>query len=382
MPIYESDTITRDNLLALRKYNRCKECGGRLDVFLDRDKHLAFLACADYLRTHHEGIEREASRYETQGMQALTIKARRDILNKEFGEKTTSALAKYQGVTTLTKEDATTIINTIWPKAKEASPAEVYKAVMICYQYGLNPLMRHLFLVPFWNDDEKHYDYTCIMGIGSNRLIAARKHKWTFLDDTPRKGTKAEETKHFGEVSTERIRAVAKMRDIGTGAEVTAWGEWPTTKKDKKGGVVANEPKGVDKGNSMINMACLHAERKGLDMLYPADMPPSDIPVADEHFINGQYEVLPDEPPEAEPAKAKQEPPIEKTEADSEKQDVNLTELTFKNAGEMKAACLKHFKLQGSQVDKESSMYDLSDPGQRHKAWLEISAVYGKAPEK
>ncbi len=57
---------------------------------------------------------------------------------------------------------------------------------------------------------------------------------------------------------------------------------------------------------------------------------------------------------------------------------VDLATLEFKNAGEFKAACLKHFNLQSSQVDKEISMYDLGKPEQRKKAWLEIVAVYKK----
>lgn len=60
MPIYESESTTREDLFELRKKNLCQVCGGPLDVFLDSDSHRAFLACRDWPRTHHEGLMRGA----------------------------------------------------------------------------------------------------------------------------------------------------------------------------------------------------------------------------------------------------------------------------------------------------------------------------------
>jgi len=82
--------------------------------------------------------------------------------------------------------------------------------------------------------------------------------------------------------------------------------------------------------------------------------------------------------PEGEP-----QPPPEATRAKSgtveqETGHIDLATLEFKNAGEFKAAGLKYFNLQSSQIDKEVSMYDLSIPKQRKQAWLEIVAVYGE----
>jgi len=323
MPFYPPVTMGHVKLEQKRKSNACAVCGGWLNIFLDNDPaspHYgqAFIACNDWSRTRHEGIQRAASRYQQRGMETLTIEARRDILNKEFGENKTTALEKYQGVTSLAKPEAREILLTLWPNADKASPAEFYKAMLLCTQYGLNPLMRHLFLIPFYNTEKKRYEHVCVQGITSNRLIASRKHTWTFLDDTPRIGSEAEEIKHYGKVNPDILRVIVKMRDIDTGAEVTAWGEWPMWKTDKQGKRVPNEPKGVDKGNSMMNMGCIHAERKGLDMLYPADMPPSDIPVADEHFIDAESRVLPDEvsPPDAEIEEVGQEPPDEQIGTD------------------------------------------------------------------
>jgi len=322
-PIYESETRTREDLEKIRKANRCKVCGGWLNMFLDnfsedpQKRGKAFIACNDWPRTHHdEGIEKEATEYEKKGMEALNINTRRKIMDKEFGIETIRALAKYQGVVSLTKEGAREVITKLWPKAEEASPEEVFKAITICTQYGLNPLMGHLDLIPHWNSDKKRYDYVCVLEIKANRLIASRKHHWTFLDDTPRISTEEEEIKHYRKMNPDKLRAIAKMRDLLTGAEVTAWGEWPK-QKEKDGKKIPNEPKGIDKGNSMENMACIHAERKGLDMLYPADMPSSDIPVMDEDYIDSTARVIDEQTGEiTEPEPDSQAEPEKEAEPD------------------------------------------------------------------
>ena len=59
-PIYEDEKLTREELFELRKKNICSVCRGALDVFLDVDKGKAFLACSDWRRTQHQGIERVA----------------------------------------------------------------------------------------------------------------------------------------------------------------------------------------------------------------------------------------------------------------------------------------------------------------------------------
>jgi len=61
-----------------------------LNIFLDADKGLAYLACNT--DQSHEGIEREASRYETGGLLELNIPTRRQIMAREFGEEKTKAL--------------------------------------------------------------------------------------------------------------------------------------------------------------------------------------------------------------------------------------------------------------------------------------------------
>ncbi len=116
------------------------------------------------------------------------------MIMQEGLEREHTALQKYAGVTSLTQEEAKEIINTMWPDADKASHAEVFKAMKICQDYGLNPLMRHIYLIPF---DGK---YVTVMGIGANRLIASRRHIYSYIDDTPRIMSEAEQVKFFGKV--------------------------------------------------------------------------------------------------------------------------------------------------------------------------------------
>ncbi|GAI40130.1 unnamed protein product, partial [marine sediment metagenome] len=52
MPIYEEEgKLTREDLLNLRKTNKCKECGASLNVYLDPDSGKAFLACWHWHRS-------------------------------------------------------------------------------------------------------------------------------------------------------------------------------------------------------------------------------------------------------------------------------------------------------------------------------------------
>ncbi len=275
MPIYEDEATTREQLQELRKKNICSVCRRRLDVFMDFDRGKAYLACQDWKRTQHEGIMRVA---EPKGLETLNIATRREIVVEQLGKEKTTQLEKYEGVVSLTKVQAMEILRTIWPQAPEI---EVLKAGIICHQYGLNPLMKHIFLIPFKRRKEGKVigeDWAVVQGISSNRLIARRKHNYSYLDLTPRRMTEEEQEKINGEVDDSKIWAITKLKDMETSAEAMGVGSWP----------IDEMPYGVEKGNTRLNMACIRSEREGIDRLYPAEMP-QGVEVMEEKYIDAEY---------------------------------------------------------------------------------------------
>lgn len=200
---------------------------------------------------------------------------------EQLGEQKATALDKYAGVVSLTRVQAMEILKTIWPKAPEV---EVLKAAIICHQYGLNPLMKHIALIPFRKRREGKVvgeDWAVVQGISSNRLLARRRHDYSYLDLTPRRMLDEEQEKINGGIDDTRIWAITKLKDMATGAEAIGVGSWP---KDEI-------PYGTEKGNTKLNMACIRSERQALDRLYPADMP-QGIEVMEEKYIDAQFNLV------------------------------------------------------------------------------------------
>lgn len=300
MPIHETDTQDRKALEKKRKENVCAVCGEWLAIWLDNDG--AYLACHRHNINHHEGIMKPASKYQTQGISGMTIEARRNIMNQEYGESKTSALARYQGVTSLSKQDAMVILETIWPGAPSE---EKTRAALLCASYHLNPLMKHVYLIKFnkWNkahDKIIGEDWATVMGIGATRLLASRQGSFSYVDDTPRIMTEAEQKRTFGQSYPERLYVLVKLKDPKTGAEAPGYGWWPT--KDKA--------YGEEKGNTIFNMAAIRAERQALNRLRPGEMP-TDVEVMDENyleppkgdFVEGEGRIIEEEKPESAPQK-------------------------------------------------------------------------------
>lgn len=273
MPYY-LEIDDRQLLERLRLTNVCKECGGKLEALYDISKHLPYLQCR--VNPHHEGIEREASRYEKEGLASLNILTRREIMEKEYGEATTKALSKYIGVVSLTKPQAKEILVAVFP---EAPDQEITRAVMLCASYGLNPLMKHVFLIPF-NKGKPNESWATVIGIKAKRLLASRRGNYSYVDNTPRIMTEEEQRQVFGETYSDKIMVITKLKDPATGAEAPGYGAWP---KD-------TQPYGTDKGNSKFNMAAIRSESQALDRLRPGEMPVG-IEVAPEEFINAQYTI-------------------------------------------------------------------------------------------
>ena len=94
-------------------------------------------------------------------------------------------LAHYQGITALTTEDLTKIIATLWPGAPKV---EQQKAIMLCQQYRLNPLLNHIAIVEFKG---KH---VLIPEIKATRVIVTNNGGPYSYADGPRMMTKQEVT--------------------------------------------------------------------------------------------------------------------------------------------------------------------------------------------
>lgn len=270
--------FTREQLELLAEKNVCSICGARLEVFRKSfAENIYFLACHDWIRTHHDGeIEQPASRYQKEGVESFNIEKRRKILTEEHGNTKTKALAKYLGGGVISREGYEEIVNTLWG---EAPPAEKTKAILLCQAYKLNPLMKHLYLIPFNKKDRSGNiigkDWAVVMGIGATRLLAQRKHNFSYLDMTPRAASPEEVRKITGKpVDPNLIYGFAWIKDVNTGAE--AFGlRW--IKKSER-------VHGLDKGNSHLNLACIRAERQAIDRQYPGEMP-EGVDVVDERYM-------------------------------------------------------------------------------------------------
>ena len=206
---------------------------------------------------------------------------RRRQLEQQIGQEKTSKLMKYQGRVTLSHEEVEDIIATIWPRAIKEAPDVVKRAILICIQYRLNPLMKQLHLLPFKNKEESRkqgrdvYDWAIARGIQADRLLARRQGPFSYIENTPRKMTDEEQKQVYGKVDKENFHAIVKLRDPSTNAESTGYGHL----------AFKADVYGKEKGNTLENMAFIHAERQALDRLHPGDMP-EDVMVVDERFLN------------------------------------------------------------------------------------------------
>lgn len=319
-------------------------------------------------------------------------------MSKEYGEEAIKALIKYEGKGQLTELGAKEIVTTLWPGAPKL---EVYKAVNICVQYGLNPLMKHLFMIPF-NKGKTNETWVAVLGIQANRLIAHRSGDFSYIDDTPRIMSEAEQIKKYGSVDKSMIRAITKLRD-SKGNEAPGYGAWP----------IKDTPFGVDKGNSPHNMAFIRSERQAFDRLFAGKMP-ENIDVVDERFASSikaedalpnvdedTGEILEDKPVEGEVRElSDDEAAVEGSPAQAEEQAVKVASQTGKPEGDQNPplpktlpfktdpetvksitdlykSCHRDFNLQPADVLRElnkASSNDITEtPGDCYKR---ISAVY------
>lgn len=183
---------------------------------------------------------------------------------------------KYVGQATLQKVELREIVESMFPEAPEL---DKLRAIMLCASYGLNPLNKHVFLIPFKDKQTGDITWATVMGIKAKRLLASRRGPFSYMDGTPRVMTAEEKMAVFGEVHTDRLWVITKLRDPQSGAEAVGYGFW-----------AANETiRGENKGNSKFNMASIRSESQALDRLRPGEMP-QGIEAVDE-TIDAEYTV-------------------------------------------------------------------------------------------
>ena len=199
-------------------------------------------------------------------------------IEQQYGLDKARELAKYQGVTSLTRPQALEIMETLWPGAPAV---DKLAAAILCSSYGLNPLANHVFLIPFADRETGKDTWARVWGIKAKRLLATRQGPYSYLDMTPRLMTDEEQIKVWGAVDKANLCFMTWLQDMKTGARVYGYGTWPKEKKAK----------GTDKGNSQANMASIRSESQALDRLRPAEMP-SGFAVAEEGYIESEGKVI------------------------------------------------------------------------------------------
>lgn len=269
----------------------CSECKGKLNLAWGGsygiDSHV--IRCAD--NPYHTGIERPARiPLSALGLPFIsTPKERREEMAEEHGKSAMTKLAIYEQKGLLTQQEAETICLTLWEKAPQDIRTQ---ASMICVQYGLNPLMRHLFLIPYWNKKTEQFDWSIVLAINATRIIASGGMAYSYLDGYPKIMTPDEQKAIYGKVQAGKVMAVCKVRRMD-GMVSVGYGNYP-----------ANEqPKGVEKGNSQENMAMIRAERQCLDRAAPGALP-KNVGVIDETYadtitgeiVEGEAQELPEDP--------------------------------------------------------------------------------------
>lgn len=225
------------------------------------------LRCKDIA---HTGVYTEAkiTPFDVPGFNLYESKRRRDMAETALIQSgATPAAARQMAAyhnAILTQERAIEILKTCFPGAPQL---EMTKAAMICHQYELNPLMGHIFLIPFEKKELRNgtwvktgeKTWAVVLGIKATRLMAAKgKGSWGYLDDTPRVMTEAEQVRFFGQAYPDRFYVIVKIENDAH-QKFTGTGWWPKAK----------EVKGEDKGNTIFNMASIRAERNALEKMAP-----------------------------------------------------------------------------------------------------------------
>ncbi len=270
-PIYE-DVLPLDLMRKLAGNSSCGDCGGVLTVCWSADKNCYALRCgADWNHNTTKPVDLSAEYAEY----ASKLGWRNKRLQKEIGTSKELALRQYEYLPRLNKAQATDVVMTLWPGASDLAKT---KAVMICVQYGLNPLMKHVHIISFnKRDKEGNIIGTTdevVLGIQASRQITSTTAgRYSYIGGTPRVMTEQEQKEILGAFDETKLWCITKLKDM-YGNVFPGYGFWP------KGAYV----QGGEKGNTPFNMGCIRSERQALDKMKPGVLPP-DVGVMDELYM-------------------------------------------------------------------------------------------------
>lgn len=268
MPHYPENQSDK-NLKKLRQNNVCAECGRQLYIYLDLKTKKEYVSCPT---PGHEGIAR---RYEQKGEDYQSDIRRLTELEEKLDKNTVTALAKLPVRGQLTQPQAEHILSLVYPGCPKD---EIVRCAILCRDFGLHPLMKEVYLIPFKDKDGKA-NYATVLGINATRKLMAQRGTFSYLDNTPRVMTEDEQKTIFGEVDDKNIVAITRLR-TREGEEAQGYGKWPADK----------DPYGTDKGNTKANMAFIRSERNAFGRLF-TDAIPQNIEIIDEAYVEGIGEV-------------------------------------------------------------------------------------------
>jgi len=275
-------------------------------------------------------------------------------MRDQMSEDKVTALEQYRGLPTLSQQQADDICKLLWPSATQEARL---RAAVICKIYGLNPLMKHVFLIPFKERRTETTKWEVVLGINATRVIANRKGVYSYADG-PRIMTQDEQITYRGEYDDKNWWAITVIKGQ-QGNEARGYGSYPRT---------GDEPYGSDKGNTRQNMAFIRSERNALERLCPGEMP-ADVDVVDADFVVLSTETL-------SPQQAKALPP--RTEPRPNGIPPNLV---MKTAMDLFGASKRYFNLSQPQVLADLNLTTVQELADVGEAWATIVALHTGPPE-
>ena len=279
---------TRKEADGIRKFRYCSECGGTAFLFAELGSDRLKIGC----RHHPDAtvVKDYTPRDPMLEMVGVYDKGDRKRMTETIGQEKATALMA-QGIPlngVITKVELRKVFATVWPGADALA---VFKGVAICEAFGLHPLMKHLFLIPFNTKVSKRGEpdrweevYEPVLGIAATRLIAGKHGEWSFDDMSPRVMTEEEQLKVWGKTYPDDVCAITILLNKW-GGKTYGYGRWPKEVRGRDGKTRANEPKGTDKGNSMENMAMVRSERNALGKLAPEPDVLNGVRTMDERYM-------------------------------------------------------------------------------------------------